>query len=51
VGLAVEPGIGGDLRSAAGLDGALASCDVVGGTAPNRVKAALAVARKRLDRE
>ena len=30
-----EPGIGGDLRAAAGLDGALASCDVIGGTAPS----------------
>jgi argininosuccinate lyase len=38
----------GELRAAAGLDGALASCDVVGGTAPRRVAAALAVARARL---
>ena len=50
VGLAEEPGIGDALRNAAGLDSALASCDVVGGTAPVRVRAALNAARKRLDR-
>jgi argininosuccinate lyase len=49
--LAREPGIGDAVRSAAGLDGALASCDVVGGTAPARVAVALAAARARLDRE
>jgi argininosuccinate lyase len=49
--LANQPGIGADLRDAAGLDGALASCDVIGGTAPVRVTAALTAARKRLDRE
>jgi hypothetical protein len=38
----------GELRAAAGLDGALASCDVIGGTAPRRVAAALAAARTRL---
>jgi argininosuccinate lyase len=38
----------GELRAAAALDGALASCDVVGGTAPRRVAAALAAARVRL---
>jgi argininosuccinate lyase len=38
----------GELRAAAALDGALASCDVVGGTAPRRVAAALAAARIRL---
>jgi argininosuccinate lyase len=47
-GLAAEPGIGDALREAASLDGALASCDVVGGTAPTRVAAALAAARARL---
>ena len=36
------------LRAAASLDGALASCDVVGGTAPTRVAAALEAARARL---
>ena len=38
------------LREAAGLDGALAGCDVIGGTAPRRVAAALAGARARLGR-
>jgi argininosuccinate lyase len=47
--LAADPGIGDELRAAAGIDGALASCDVVGGTAPVRVAEALAVARRRLD--
>ena len=32
--LAAEPGIGDELRAAASIDGALASCDVIGGTAP-----------------
>ncbi|MEA2608102.1 MAG: argininosuccinate lyase [Chloroflexota bacterium] len=50
-GLAAEAGIGDALRSAASIEGALASCDVVGGTAPLRVEAALAAARKRLDAE
>lgn len=47
--LAAEPGIGDALRAAASIDGALASCDVVGGTAPERVRAALAAARARLE--
>jgi argininosuccinate lyase len=47
--LAEEPSIGEALRSAAAIDGALASCDVIGGTAPGRVAAALAAARTRLD--
>jgi argininosuccinate lyase len=47
--LADEAGIGDALRAAASIDGALASCDVIGGTAPNRVAAALAEARTRLD--
>jgi argininosuccinate lyase len=46
--LASEAAIGDALRSAASIDGALASCDVVGGTAPRRVAAALAAARARL---
>jgi argininosuccinate lyase len=46
--LAADPSIGRDLRAAAGIDGALASCDVVGGTAPVRVAEALRVARARL---
>ena len=47
--LASEPGIGDELRATASIDGALASCDVIGGTAPARVAAALAAARERLD--
>jgi argininosuccinate lyase len=37
-----------ELRSAASLEGAIAGCDVVGGTAPGRVAAALAAAKERL---
>ena len=40
--LADEPGSATTLRAAASIDGALASCDVIGGTAPTRVAAALA---------
>ena len=47
--LAEAPGIGDEIRAAASIDGALASCDVIGGTAPARVAAALAAARQRLD--
>ena len=47
--LAAEEGIGDTLRAAASLDSALATCDVVGGTAPVRVAAALRAARARLD--
>ena len=47
--LAMEPGIGDELRIAAGIDAALAGCDVVGGTAPERVAGALAYARERLE--
>ncbi|HTG41226.1 MAG TPA: argininosuccinate lyase [Methylomirabilota bacterium] len=46
--LADDPAIGEELRNAAAIDGALASCDVIGGTAPKRVAAALAAARARL---
>src|SRR3989442_14711362 len=31
-----DPAMGGELRGAAAIDGALASCDVTGGTAPKR---------------
>jgi hypothetical protein len=48
--LAREQGIGDTVRAAASIDGALASCDVIGGTAPARVAAALSAARERLDR-
>jgi len=47
--LAGEPAIGDSLRAAASIEGALASCDVAGGTAPHRVQAALEGARSRLD--
>ena len=47
--LAEDPETGDVLRAAASVDGALASCDVVGGTAPTRVADALAAARARLD--
>ncbi len=46
--LAQDPAIGEALRVAAGIDGALAGCDVVGGTAPGRVAMAIAGARARL---
>ena len=46
-----DPTIGETVRAAADIDAALASCDVIGGTAPGRVRAALAQARARLDRE
>ena len=46
--LAEDPTIGEVLRGAASVDGALATCDVLGGTAPTRVAEALAVARARL---
>ncbi len=47
--LAGESGIGPDLRAAASVEAALAAADVVGGTAPARVRTALAAARRRLD--
>jgi hypothetical protein len=43
-----EEGIGDAIRAAASVEGAVASCNVVGGTAPARVAAALAAARARL---
>jgi argininosuccinate lyase len=48
--LAADEVIGETLRGAATVDGALASCDVIGGTAPTRVAEALKTARARLDR-
>ena len=48
MGLAGDPAVLGELRAAATLEAALASCDVIGGTAPARVTAALAAARERL---
>jgi argininosuccinate lyase len=49
MGLAGDPELPVALREAATLDAALASCDVIGGTAPRRVAAALVAARARLD--
>jgi argininosuccinate lyase len=49
--LAGDQGIGTVVREAASIDGALAACDVVGGTAPKRVAGSLAAARERLDRD
>ncbi|HET9344399.1 MAG TPA: argininosuccinate lyase [Candidatus Limnocylindrales bacterium] len=46
--LAAEEGIGEAIRAAASIDGALEACDVLGGTAPGRVAAALGAARERL---
>jgi len=50
-GLAGDARIADDLRAAASVDGALASSDVIGGTAPKRVREALKFARRRLDSE
>jgi argininosuccinate lyase len=47
-GLAAATGIVEELREAATIDSALAGADVIGGTAPDRVRAALALARERL---
>jgi argininosuccinate lyase len=49
--LAGEPDIATALRVAASVDGALAGCDVVGGTAPRRVAEALAAVKARLATE
>jgi argininosuccinate lyase len=46
--IAALPVIGDELRAAATIDGALAMGDVIGGTSPRRVRAALAAARARL---
>ena len=46
--LAAEPGIGMAVRAAASIEAALASADVIGGTARLRVAAALESARERL---
>jgi len=47
--LAGESGIATSVRSAASVDGSIAAADVIGGTAPARVAAAIAAARARLD--
>jgi len=48
IALVADAAVPGELRAAAGLEGALAGCDVIGGTAPRRVAAALALAKERL---
>jgi len=47
--LATEPGTAAELLAGATIDASLAAADVVGGTAPRRVDAAIAAARARLD--
>ena len=47
--LAAATGIVDELRQAATIEAALAGPDVIGGTAPSRVRAALAAARARLE--
>ncbi len=47
-GLAAEAGIGEEIRKAASIEGAIETCDVVGGTASRRVAEALAATRRRL---
>ncbi len=46
--LAKEKGIAAALREASSIEGAMAAADVVGGTAPERVRQALDAARERL---
>jgi argininosuccinate lyase len=46
-GLAQDEGMGARLRAAATVEAAIAAANVVGGTAPERVRAALEVARQR----
>jgi argininosuccinate lyase len=47
--LALRQGITSQLRATSTIESALASCDVIGGTAPRRVVAALVTARERID--
>jgi argininosuccinate lyase len=47
-GLAGDPAAAGRLRAAASIEGAIARCDVIGGTAPARVAAELDAASRRL---
>ncbi len=50
-GLATDPGAVAKLLAGATIEASLAAADVVGGTAPQRVTAAIAAARARLDLE
>jgi argininosuccinate lyase len=49
--LATDDGAPAALRAAASIEGALEAADVIGGTAPSRVQAALQAARRRIDNE
>ena len=49
--LAAEPGAAATLLASATIEGSLAAADVIGGTAPSRVAAAIAAARQRINRE
>ena len=49
--LAAEPGAAAALLASATVAGSLAAADVIGGTAPSRVAAAIAAARERIERE
>jgi argininosuccinate lyase len=49
--LAAEPGAAAALLASATVAGSLAAADVIGGTAPSRVAAAIAAARGRIERE
>ncbi len=46
--LLADPGIGALVRGSASVEAAVSAADVIGGTAPGRVRAALAAARARL---
>jgi argininosuccinate lyase len=50
-GLGADSGVVATLLSTATIEGSLAAADVIGGTAPARVAAAIAAARVRLDDE
>jgi hypothetical protein len=47
--LGAEPGAAVELLRAATVERSLAAADVIGGTAPTRVRAAIVAARARLD--
>ena len=49
--LALRPGMTSQLRATSTVELAIASCDVIGGTAPDRVAAAVAAARERIERD
>ena len=49
--IAADAGAAAELLASATIEGSLAAADVIGGTAPSRVTAAIAAARARIDRE